>query len=142
MRSVSSDGRFAATPSEILRSSVSSICCVVSSVSSARLLMPASTLVIWHSPATVHGCVHVFHLKINLTVRACIWRYTNTLFADKYFPIYWILLKGFFCGHTYIHFLIVSLSPFCYCKLLANNLRIVALYMRRWCHKVRYSLRH
>ena len=49
LRSVSSDGRFAASPSEIFRSSVPSICCVVSSVYSARLLMPALTLVTWHS---------------------------------------------------------------------------------------------
>ena len=47
--SVSSDGRFAATPSEIFRSSVPSICRVVSSVSSARPLTPALTLVTWHS---------------------------------------------------------------------------------------------
>ena len=46
---VFSDGRFAATPSEIFRSSVHSIYCVVSSVYSARFLMPALTLVTWHS---------------------------------------------------------------------------------------------
>ena len=44
-----SDGRFAATPSDIFRSSVPSICSVVSSVSSGRLLMPALTLVTGHS---------------------------------------------------------------------------------------------
>ena len=49
LRSVSSDGRFTAIPSEIFRNSVPSICCVVSSVYSARLLMPALTLVTWHS---------------------------------------------------------------------------------------------
>ena len=49
LRNVSYDGRFAATPSEIFWSSVSSIFCVVSSVSSTRLLMSALTLVTWHS---------------------------------------------------------------------------------------------
>ena len=49
IRSAYSDGRFAATPSEIFRSSVPSICCVVSSVSSARLLMQPLTLVTWYS---------------------------------------------------------------------------------------------
>ena len=49
MRIVFSDGRFAATRSEIFRSSVPSIYCVVSSVYSARFLMLALTLVTWHS---------------------------------------------------------------------------------------------
>ena len=49
LRIVFSDDRFAATPSELFRSSVPSICCVVSSVYSARFLMPALTLVTWHS---------------------------------------------------------------------------------------------
>ena len=46
---VSSDDRFAATPSDIFLSSVPSTCCVSSSVSPAFLLMADLTLVTWHS---------------------------------------------------------------------------------------------
>ena len=85
---------------------------VVSSVSSARLFMLNLTIFTWHSVWTVHGCVHVFHLKIHLMVRAWLWRYTDTLFADKYTPTCWILLTSFFCGQTYINFLIAFTVPF------------------------------
>ena len=49
VRSISSDGRFPATLSKIFLSSVPSICCVVSAVSSAHLLMSALALVTWDS---------------------------------------------------------------------------------------------
>ena len=82
--SVSSDGRFAATPSEIFRSSVPSICRVVSSVSSARPLTPALTLVTWHSVydgAWVCSCIN---LKIRLTVR---WELDFSVTGIPYSPI-------------------------------------------------------
>ena len=44
----SSNGRFAASPSDMFLSSVPSICCVVSSVSAACLLMQALLSVTWN----------------------------------------------------------------------------------------------
>ena len=102
--SVSSDGKFAATPSEIFRSSVPSIYCVVSSVSWACRLIPAWTLVIWHSVCDGAWVCSCISSKNSSNGRAWLWRYTDTLFADKYTPTYWILVTSFFCGDTFFNF--------------------------------------
>ena len=121
-----------------------SICCVSSSVCLARFFDASFNFGYWHSVwdgAYVCSCISS---KNHLTVRAWLWRYTDTHFADKYTPTYWILLTSFFCGHTYIHPFFDSFccpfllqwTPYHFnIQYLANNLQMVPLNIRKWRHK-------